>query len=306
MLPPTIHFSKLNSAGNDFICLDNTQGIFTPLLESPLLPDFVRSLCRRGLSIGADGILFAERCQDGCHADIWARFLEPDGSEAELCGNGTACFTYWVTEKGLTSGPEITIATAAGTAWGKIRDHATRRVRVCIPDPQDLQTNLNVTVHGEPWQLDTVTVGVPHAVIYVDDLETLDVAHWGPAIRWHEQFQPRGINVNFVQVLGVGHLAVRTFEFGVEKETLACGTGSASAAILTTLRQNWPEAYRTGDEPVHVQVRSGESLRVWFTCNHEHIATEVCLETHVKAIYDGSLRPELMRDLGNSDSVKNS
>jgi len=240
LFPRTIRFAKLNAAGNDFVCLDNTRGAYDRLLGSAVLREFVRRICRRGLAVGADGVMFA--CPPGGHAgaDIVARFLEPDGSEAELCGNGTACFTHWTITSGLVPGPFIVIATAAGMARGRMLPREPGRVQVCVPDPRGLQRDLDVEVNGEPWRLDCLDTGVPHAVAYVEDLEGLDVGRWGPGIRYHATFQPRGVNANFVQVRGVGHIAVRTYEFGVEAETLACGTGSAAAAILTCLRYNWP------------------------------------------------------------------
>ncbi len=297
MIPEFISFTKMTAGGNDFICLDNTAGIFDELLQSPALPRFVRSLCRRGLSVGTDGVIFANQLGNGQGIDIVARFMEPDGTEAELCGNGTACFTYWVIQCGLVHGPQVRILTAAGTATGMYQADNPGRVRVCVPDPHSVQYDVELSVNGENWCVDHVVAGVPHAIAYVDDLAVVDVAKWGAAIRHHSFFQPRGTNVNFVQTLNEGHLAVRTFEFGVEGETLACGTGSAAAAILTALRHEWPLIYRTGQMPVSVDVAGGETLLIWFVSHDGLLVTDVCLETGVRAIYDGTLRPELIREL---------
>jgi len=297
MIPETIPFTKLTAGGNDFICLDNTTGRFDDLLQSPQLSRFVRSLCRRGLSIGADGLIFAGQLGNGDGVDICARFMEPDGSEAELCGNGTACFTYWVVQAGMVAGPEVDILTAAGAATGRVGTPDPRRVRVCVPDPRDVRFDLQLDIKGEPWTLDYVVTGVPHAIGYVTDLARLDVPHWGPGIRHHPHFAPRGTNANFVQVLDEGRIAIRTFEFGVEAETLACGTGASASAILAALRHEWPETYRTGDTPVRVHVQGGEVLNVWFVCHNGRDVTDVCLETGVRAIHDGVIRPELIREL---------
>ena len=297
MIPDRITFTKMTAAGNDFICLDNSDAAFSELIRSEHWPGFVRSLCRRGLSIGADGVIVA--CERGGSGgvDIIARFLEPDGSEADLCGNGTACFTYWIVGKGLVTGPEVTILTAAGIARGRIVDAEQGRVLVCVPDPRDLRMGLELNVKGETWQVDCLDTGVPHAVTFVDSLEHLDVYHWGPGIRYHERFQPGGINANFVKVLSEGHIAIRTYEFGVEDETLACGTGSAASAIITCLRHGWPARYGTGDEPVLVDVRGGETLRIWFTSHEDGRITDVCLETRARAVYDGAVRSEYMAEL---------
>jgi len=287
-----VQFTKLTAAGNDFICIDNTDGKFDRFLVSDRLRPWISALCRRGLGVGADGVIFAGERGTGGGVDICARFLEPDGSEAELCGNGTACFTWWCLEKGLVSGPEVRVLTAAGTAIGKAINGQPGRVRVCVPDPRDLELGIRVEVKGEPWELDYVVTGVPHAVTYVEDVAKLDVAHWGPGIRYHPRFAPRGVNANFVEVLDTGLLAIRTFEFGVEAETMACGTGSAAAAITACLTRNWPKAFRKGDRPVRVRVRGGETLLIWFVCHDGQRVTDVCLETRAQAVYEGRVRPE--------------
>lgn len=298
MIPDSIPFTKLTAGGNDFICIDNTQGGFDELLASPSLPGFVRNLCRRGLSIGADGLIFAENLGGGAGVDICARFMEPDGTEAELCGNGTACFTYWALDRNLVQGPQVDILTAAGAAQAQVTDEDRHRVRVCVPDSRDLQTGLTIDAAERTWLLDYVNIGVPHAVVYVEDLTGIDVDRDGRAIRHHQRFGPRGTNVNFVQVEEEGRLTIRTFEFGVEAETLACGTGSTAAAILTTLRRDWPEPYRRGEKAVDVTVKGGETLRIWFVMHTDdcHV-TDICLETRARAIYDGQIRPELIREL---------
>ena len=297
MLPEKIGFTKLSAGGNDFVCLDNTKGEFNLLLSSNFLPVFVQQVCRRGLSIGADGVIFA--CHLGSHngIDVVARFFEPDGSEVELCGNGTACFTYWVVAQHLLAGPEVLILTAAGTAKGRVDIDNSNRVTVCVPDPKKFDMNVELEVENRKWTLDCVQNGVPHAITFVDDLQNLDVAHWGSLIRHHERFQPRGMNVNFVKVLDVGHIAIRTFEFGVEGETLACGTGSATAAIVSCLRFAWPEEYRCSKTPVKVEVRGEETLKISFACTDQSNVTDVCLETRARAIYEGEFRPEFLQEL---------
>lgn len=295
MREPKYEFTKLTAAGNDFVCFDNTGGAYTALLASPALPEFIRRVCRRGLGVGADGVIFASRCASHPQAHVEARFLEPDGSEAELCGNGTACFTQWVGDTGLVTTPEVVIATVAGTARGKrLPGLPPGRVRVCIPEPRQLQLRVPVEVAGQVQELATVITGVPHAVLYVEGLEGCDVAGLGRLIRWHPAFQPRGINVNFTQVLEPGHIAVRTFEFGVEAETLACGTGSASAAIVSVLRLGWKGQYCCGGAPVLVDVRGGETLKVWFELQADHSVAGVCLETRVRTVYTATLAAEFL------------
>lgn len=291
-MPMVFRFTKLTAAGNDFICVDNRDGRYAALCTAERLPHLAQTLCRRGLGVGADGIILATALHGNPLADILAQFLEPDGSEAELCGNGTACFTVWALERAMAPGPELRILTPAGIARGQLNREAPGRVRVCIPNPHDWVKDRAVVAADRAWVVDTIVTGVPHAMVYVDNLETITMDVWGRALRWHAAFQPRGVNVNFVQILAPGHIAVRTFEFGVEAETLSCGTGSASAAIVTALKQEWDPAYRRGEEPVLVEARGGETLKVWFLCGNGADVTDVCVETRVRTLYEGELAAE--------------
>jgi diaminopimelate epimerase len=243
------------------------------------------------MGVGGDGLIFATTPEVEGFADIAARVLEPDGSEAELCGNGTGCFIHWVQANGWIETDVVKILTPAGVVTGTAVDD--EYVRVCIPDPEDVATDVAVSVDGHEWRVDTVVTGVPHLIACVDDVGAVDMAHLGPALRHHEQFAPRGINANFVQVLSEGHIALRTFEFGVEGETLACGTGSASAAIVTARRLGWDRNILTGERPVLVRARSGDTLRVYFTAHEDGAVTDVCVETVVRFMYRGTLHPDL-------------
>ncbi|MFW5799119.1 MAG: diaminopimelate epimerase, partial [Planctomycetota bacterium] len=248
------------------------------------------------VSVGADGVIFAGPVGSGDGVDIVARFFEPDGSEVELCGNGVGSFCYWVIDRGfVTPGKrEIRVLTSAGVVRGKkLGDNG--EVRVCIPTPRDMKQGLELEARGRHWSADYLLTGVPHLVTWVDDLGDLDVFGYGRALRRHEAFAPRGVNVNFVQVLDQGRIAVRTFEFGVEDETLACGTGSSSAAILTALRKQWNSDFRTGQKPVEVNVQSGDTLRVWFEMDDQGDPVDVCLDTLVRPVYKGTLDGRLAR-----------
>ena len=285
-----IEFAKLSGSGNDFICIDNRDGRFDPVLAAPdRVGRFARTLCRRGMGVGGDGVIFACRPEIEGAADVAARLFEADGSEAELCGNGTACFTRWVIDNGWVDHHEIKILTPAGVVLA--RNGRGSYVRVCIPLPQGMEFDLTLTVRDQPWRCDAVVIGVPHVLTYVDDVGAADVAHWGPALRHHEHFQPRGANADFVEVLETGRLALRTWEFGVEGETLACGTGSAAAAIMSAIRFDWPEAYFAGERAVEVLARSGDVLRVFFSAGADGNIDDVCVETIVRATYAGRLDP---------------
>jgi len=284
-----IEFCKLSGSGNDFICIDNRDGRYNEMLASGQVEAFARKVCRRGLSVGADGIIFASGAATDEEGDIGARFFEPDGSEAELCGNGTGCFALWVLDNGWVKNHEVCIQTPAGMV--RANKVESPYVRVCIPIPEGLKQNLQLVIKGEPWLCDYLVTGVPHVITYVENVDKVDVGHLGPRFRHHGHFAPRGANANFVQVCDVGRITVRTFEFGVEAETYACGTGSASAAILAAIRFDWPKKYLTGEEPVLVKVRSGDTLKVFFKLKPDNFVTDVCLDTVVRFIYTGVMHP---------------
>jgi len=283
-----IEFEKLSGSGNDFICIDDRGDFLGGAFSDGRASRLALALCHRGLGIGADGLIFAVNPEIEGVSHIGARFFEPDGSEAELCGNGTACFLHWAAANGWVDGADVRILTPAGVVRGYRAEG--NYVRVCIPDPEDIQTDVELTAGDRRWRCDFAVTGVPHVIAYVDDVDAVDVAHWGPSLRHHERFQPRGANANFVQVLGEGRIALRTFEFGVEAETLACGTGSAAAAILTAMRLGWDDGHTSGQKPIHVTARSGDVLKVWFTADEDGHVWDVCLETLVRPVFRSSRR----------------
>jgi len=287
-----IKFAKLSGSGNDFICIDNRDGRFDEVVNYPeRVGHFARTLCRRGLAVGADGVIFAGQPEIDGVSDIGARFFEADGSEAELCGNGAACFVRWVTSNGWVPDGQIKVLTVAGVVLGSRQDG--RYVRVCIPLPENIQTDLDVLAAGVLFRCDYAIAGVPHLVTQVEDIDLVDVGLYGSALRHHARFQPRGVNANFVQVLGPGEIAVRTFEYGVEGETLACGTGSAASAVLTAMRNGWGREYRTGKKPILVRARSGQVLRIYVKGDDDGTLEDLCLETVVQFAYSAEVHPEL-------------
>ncbi|MFA6133256.1 MAG: diaminopimelate epimerase [Phycisphaerae bacterium] len=298
----TIDFVKLSGSGNDFLCLDSRGGEFDDLLAQPAaLSRFARTLCQHGMGVGADGLIFATACEAEGMADAGARFLEPDGAESDLCGNGTACFVRWGLDSGWVANGELRILTAAGVVRGKrMGDHY---VRVCIPLPEEMREDFELSTGSQRWTCDYCLTGVPHLITYVPDVSAVDVARWGPLLRHHPEFGGKSICANFVQVLKEGEIALRTFEYGVEGETLACGTGSAAAAIMVARRCGWPSEYLTGDKPVQVHARSGDILRVYFAFEGPRV-TDLCLETVVRFLFRGTLHADLVaRALGAAEDA---
>jgi len=279
-----IKFYKINAGGNDFICIDNLAGDFNDFIATDLFSEFLIKTCRRGLGVGGDGVIVAEKATDPL-ADIQARFFEPDGSEVELCGNGTACFVYWVYHQKMVKHKEIAIQTLAGINNGQLKDNGF--CSVCVPDPSLFRQDICITVNNTILNSDFIQTGTGHAVITVADVDKVDVVKTGYQVR-HHPIYGQAVNANFTEIIQEGQIKVRTFEFGVENETLACGTGSASAAMLTAVRYNWDYDYLHGLRPVLVDVRGGITLKIWF--NYDQSSKrffDVCLETIPKAIYEG-------------------
>jgi diaminopimelate epimerase len=188
------------------------------------------------------------------------------------------------------------VRSKAGKARGVVTDLEAGHVMVWLPNSKGFEQNVSLGLDGFCWPVDFVHIGLPHAVTYVESLETFPVSRWGPLIRHHERFQPRGVNVNFVEVREPGKIAIRTYEFGVEAETLACGTGSCCSAVASAIRFGWPEDFFCGNKPVEVKVLAGSTIRVRFVSSNQREIANVRFETRVVPVYDGVIRPELLNE----------
>ena len=264
----TIPFVKMVASGNDFIVIDNRKEIFkNPVKQTA-------RLCEFHTGVGADGVLLFENSRKG---DFKMRIINSDGSEAEACGNGFRCIALYAREKmGYPS--RFRFESMTGLIEAQIKG---TRVRVQLVNPSGLREKEEVQVLGHRLHYSFINTGVPHTVIFVEGLEKIDVGGLGRAIRFHKNFQPKGTNVNFVEVKSAREIKVRTYERGVEKETLACGTGSTASAIISHL-----SGY--AKPPVQVKTTGGEILTVDFKRSGEKI-TNVTLEGEVKFVFEGKL-----------------
>ena len=218
-----IEFVKMSGCGNDFVLVDATRkGL------SGDLTDLARRICARHTGVGADGLFIVEPDDE---VDFSVRMFNPDGSEPELCGNASRCLARFALMCGL-AGDHARFRTPAGIIEAEVR---TDDVRVRTTPPTDARLSVPVDVGGTTLEVAFINSGVPHAVLFVDDVASTDVVGLGRAIRRHKTFAPAGTNVDFVQVLGGDRLRMRTYERGVEDETLACGTGAVAAAVLARL-----------------------------------------------------------------------
>jgi len=241
-----LEFTKMNGAGNDFILIDNRAG------KVRLTPEQVEKLCDRHQGVGADGLMLLVPSRTG-KADWAWDFYNRDGSAAEMCGNGARCFGRFAQRLAGSNG-SLTFETAAGIISAAFKGE---RVTVDLTRPENLRLAEQVTLSTGVHTIHSLNTGVPHTVMFVPDADKAMVGTLGPEIRRHPHFGSRGTNVNFVQVLGPNRIRVRTFERGVEGETLACGTGVSASALIAARVHKFTS-------PVQVKVQSGDSLEVAF------------------------------------------
>jgi diaminopimelate epimerase len=241
----TLQFTKMNGAGNDFVMVDNRE------LRYALDKDAIARLCDRHRGIGGDGLIAVEPAANG--ADFKMRYYNADGGEAEMCGNGARCFARFASKVAQKAG-RITFETLAGVIGAEL---IGEEVRLAMSPPHSLAMNTELGVDGEKLKIHFLNTGVPHAVVFVADLEKTEIFRLGRALRYHEHFAPKGTNANFIGELPGGAIAIRTYERGVEGETQACGTGVTAAALIFARLTGAPS-------PVSVRVRGGEILSVGF------------------------------------------
>ena len=274
MSRPRLRFAKMSGAGNDFVVL-GPQGIAE-------LPDdvggWVRRVCRRGLSVGAAGVLLVEPDDAG---RIRVRFHNPDGSDA-FCGNGSRCAARFARLEGL-AGDTMTPATSAGELAARVEEE---RVRLELPPPRD-DGELTLELGAETLRGRRIHAGTPHFVTSVENPAAAPLERWGPGVRHHPQFAPRGVNLDVVRIDG-SHVQLRTWEKGVERETLACGSGAVAAAFAA-------RAHGAGERVIVVPA-SGVALEVEFGEAHG-----VALVGDARLVYEGCLDPEALSYAGVFD-----
>lgn len=237
-------FTKMNGAGNDFVMVDNRD------LRYDLDKAAIARICDRHRGVGADGLIAVEPAQG--EEDFRMRYYNADGGEAEMCGNGARCFARFASSISGQTGL-VKFETPAGVITAKLH-HGL--VELAMSTPKDLALGTVLPVKGNKLTVHFVNTGVPHAVALVDDLASVDVVGLGSGLRYHEHFQPKGTNANFVAKRDAD-FAIRTYERGVEGETLACGTGVVAAALILNQVEGTPS-------PIGVWVQGGDRLEVGF------------------------------------------
>lgn len=268
-----IEFLKLSGAGNDFVVIDNRELIVPEEGRGAVFQGW----CRRGLGIGADGVLLVEHAEVGSAAHFRMRYYNADGGEAETCGNGSRCIARFAFEKGIAP-KEMVFQTLAGDYGATVLESGDVNLRMSDAAGLELDRQ-RVILGGRELAVDFVNTGVPHAVIFVEDLAGAPVLEVGRKLRHDEAFAPAGTNVNFVKINGDGEIAVRTYERGVEDETLACGTGCIASSIVASIRGNVTL-------PMTVVTASGEKLKIGFSRTEEG-ARDVTLEGSAQIVFRG-------------------
>ncbi|MDR3306480.1 MAG: diaminopimelate epimerase [Endomicrobium sp.] len=255
-----IKFSKLTAAGNDFVLIDNRTNI-VPESDYQTL---AKKLCDRKYSIGGDGLILLEK--SSCK-DFKMKYFNSDGSHASMCGNGGRSVAKFAYDLGVADS-KMVFETDAGIINADILSE--NKVKLDLYDPKDLKRDIKIETNDRFFDIDFINTGVPHAVIFVDDIEKVDVFKYGREIRYHETFAPFGANVNFVQVAKNNTLFARTYERGVEDETLACGTGITASGVISVLKG-------FAKSPVNVIAKGGDKLSVSMMVENDKIS-DVVLE----------------------------
>lgn len=272
-----IPFMKMNGCGNDFIVVDNRDGV----MQAFNLSEFIRHVCARRVSVGADGFMMIEKSDK---ADFKMRYFNADGSEGEMCGNGARCisrFAYLIGE----AKTEMKFETIAGIYESII---IGEDVKLKFPGVKmsDIALNQKHDFREDTREFHYALVGVPHTVIYRDDVDTMDyndLYALGRKIRFTLEVFPNGTNVNFIKVMDEHNIIIRTYERGVEDETFACGTGSTASAIVSGLLGKVKP-------PVNMHTRAGV-LNIYYELEKDFV-DKVYLEGNAKVVAEGYLLPD--------------
>ena len=264
-----LNFTKMVGAGNDFIVIDSRVKGEGWRVEN--LYRLARKLCDRKTGIGGDGVLVLDKSKK---ADFKMSIFNADGSVAEMCGNGLRCAVLYAAMK-----RKIKVETKAGIYEGEIT--ARNRVKVRMEEPKDLRLDFPINVNGREIRVNFINTGVPHVVVFVEGLDKIDAEKIGAEIRYHGEFKPKGANADFVEIVDDNNIKVRTYERGVEGETLACGTGAVASAIISKVKGQGSRV------KVNVHVLGGV-LKVEFNKIGNKVKN-VYLEGEAKAVFQGGI-----------------
>lgn len=265
-----IPFARMHGSGNDFVVLDDSNGRLHPHRRA-----LAQALCDRRRGLGGDGLVLLS---NGVAGHVAMHYINADGNDGEMCGNGAGCAVRRAWELGFFTGSETVLDTDAG-AIGAALDGF--RVTMRMTDPRDERLHLSIPTSEGTLVGHSIDTGVPHVVLFVDDVAPVNLAELGPEIRRHPLF-PRGCNVNWASALAENSFRMRTYERGVEAETLSCGTGATAIALI---------AYRLGlaKPPVTVRASGGGTLSIAFDETPAAPLRNVRTTVEVERIAEGTL-----------------
>jgi diaminopimelate epimerase len=286
-----VPFMKMSGSGNDFVVIDNRSG----RLDAASIPEFARAVCRRRLSIGADGLVLIEQPDPHLGVDFRFHYVNADGTRGEMCGNGAMCGARFAVIQGIAR-DECTFQTDSGIVHAQVAcDPADPAVSIVMSDPGPVRHGVKTLLRGIEATYSAINVGVPHAVTFVPDPDTFiggfaDPAFndYGRAVRHHAAFAPAGTNVNIAGVRDRHTIRMRTYERGVEDETMACGTGAVATAVVA-------RSLGLVEQPVSIVVSSGRTLTVDFDWDGDR-ACNVTLGGNACVVARGSIGPDALID----------
>ena len=286
-------FDKMEASGNDFVVVSiisslgsrsssfeqgGSAAVGQVFSKARNFSALAKKLCHRRFGVGADGMLLLT---DSRRADIRMRIFNADGSEAQMCGNGARCCALWL--KYYIGRCQKSGAFELETLAGIIKTEVDEkdRVRIKLTDPFDFKLDIPLKIYGRAIRVNFVNTGVPHTVIFCSGLDDIDVLKIAPQIRYHRYFGPSGTNVNFVEVLSPTAIKLRTYERGVEDETLACGTGSVASALIFSLKADQRHS-------IKVHTRGKEVLTVYYKRDDTKFS-DVWLEGKARFVFRGEM-----------------
>lgn len=258
------------ATGNDFVVVEKKS-------QKLNFKKLALKLCDRKFGLGADGLLILDKSKS---VDIRMRIFNADGSEAKMCGNGARCVALYTSRRIAKNKSRISIETQAGVIVSEV---AGDNVKIKLTEPKNLKLDLPVKVGARTLRVNFINTGVPHAVIFTEGLDKISVFNLGRQIRHHRAFVPAGTNVDFVEALSNRSINLRTYERGVEDETLACGTGAVASALVFSLKT---KKIISGRYAVDVKTRSGQMLKVYFEKINDKF-TNTWLQGQAKIVAEG-------------------
>ncbi len=264
-----IDFWKMHGAANDFIMVDDRNETF-PITDQK----WIESIASRRTGVGCEGVILI---QPSATSSFRMRFFNPDGSEVEMCGNGARCIARLASDIGVAPS-EMTIETIAGQLKSTVDGSS---VILGMTEAIDWALKQPIDIEGETYEYSSVNTGVPHAVFVLENIADIDICKLGAAVRYHDIFAPAGTNANFLELAGENTILLRTYERGVEDETLACGTGMCASALIAA-------KHGLVNAPVTVIPASGDRLTVDFTLTDAG-AADVTLTGPAEYVFQGTL-----------------